>query len=228
MSVFVFAFGLCVLATSGGKWLSVAASVVPLPCGFYSERMVEGAASRERACCRDTSWTERECWKREISRTFLFCCGEEQVFLPRPVYLLCPSLPGELFDAELIRRLQSPYQLHAYLCLFLFWSSLPHFAITHRVLGVAPAVPQWRIFIQHLSLPVTPINVTPALSSSIRYTVQTLVKPWLAVRKATRPTGTYHGIFKSRCHVLTRQVWFGEMVGKGTAYGTALGLRGLP
>lgn len=58
-----------VLAISGGKWLSFADSVVPLPCGFYSECMVEGAAAQEKACCRDTSWTERECWKREISHT---------------------------------------------------------------------------------------------------------------------------------------------------------------
>lgn len=32
---------------------------------------------------------------------FLFCHSEEQVVLPGPVYLLCPSLPGELFDADL-------------------------------------------------------------------------------------------------------------------------------
>lgn len=58
-----------VLTVSGGKWLNTVDSVVPLPCGFRSERMVEGVAAQEKACCRDTSWTERECWKREISRT---------------------------------------------------------------------------------------------------------------------------------------------------------------
>ena len=50
-----------VLAISGDKWLSVVDSVVPLPSWFYSKCTVEGAAAQEEACCRDTSWTEREC-----------------------------------------------------------------------------------------------------------------------------------------------------------------------
>lgn len=219
VSVLCLAF---VLAVSGG----VAASVVPLPCGFYSEYTVEGAAAQEKTC-----------WGIQVGQKGSAGKGKSHMLpvllwwrtqnLPGPVYLLSLSLPGELFDAELIWRLQSPYQLHAYFCLFLFWSSLPCFAITHRVLGVAPAVPQWRIFIQHLSLLVTPVNVTPAFSSSIRYAVQTLVKPWLAVRKATRPTGNYHGIFKSRWRVLTLQVWFGGvMVVKDTVCGAALGVQG--
>lgn len=49
VSVLCLAF---VLAVSGGKWLSIADSVVPLPCGFYSEYTVEGAAAQEKACWR--------------------------------------------------------------------------------------------------------------------------------------------------------------------------------